>query len=78
MAGAAILPKPLHGLQRLFVRAAVEMTPEPVRSLPQLRARGLRIGEERLVRLLGAASAKIPLGALPPAQAAGRVRAEQS
>ena len=40
MAEAAILPGPMRWLQRLLVRAAVQMTPEPVRSLPQLRGRG--------------------------------------
>ena len=52
MAGAPILPKPMRPLQRLLVRAAVEITPEPVRLLPQLRGRGLRFGEATLVRAL--------------------------
>lgn len=75
MEGAAILPAPLRGLQRLLLRAAVEMVPEPVRSLPQLRARGLRPGEAQRVRLLGRAAAWLPLPSLPPAQAARRMRA---
>ena len=37
MSEAAILPAPMRWLQRLLIRAAVQMTPEPVRSLPQLR-----------------------------------------
>ncbi|MBR0667368.1 DUF2236 domain-containing protein [Roseomonas hellenica] len=75
MEGAAILPAPLRGLQRRLVRAAVAMTPEPVRSLPELRSRGLRRGEARWVRLLGRAAAWLPLPSLPPAQAARRMRA---
>jgi hypothetical protein len=75
MEGAAILPAPLSGLQRLLLRAAVEMVPEPVRSLPQLQSRGLRPGEARRVRLLGRAAGWLPLPSLPPAQAARRMRA---
>jgi uncharacterized protein (DUF2236 family) len=74
MSEAAILPSPLRGLQRLFVHAAVEMTPEPVRSFPQLRGRGLRAAEGQVVRLLGALAGKVPLNDLPAAQAARRMR----
>ncbi|TWI69837.1 uncharacterized protein (DUF2236 family) [Pseudoduganella lurida] len=73
MATAAILPAPLRWLQRLLVRAAVQITPEPVRSLPQLRGQGLRPGEAAVVRILARAAALLPLGDLPPAQAARRV-----
>ncbi|WP_267395941.1 MULTISPECIES: oxygenase MpaB family protein [unclassified Sphingomonas] len=75
MTQAPILPAPLRWLQRLLVRAAVEMTPPPVRTLRQLDGRGLRRGEERLVRLLGGAARHLPMGALPPGQAARRVAA---
>lgn len=74
MEDAPILPRPLRGVQRLLVRAAVDITPEPVRSLPQLRERGLRGGERTLVRLLGRVARLIPLPSLPPAQAARRMR----
>ena len=73
MAGAPILPAPMRPLQRLLVRAAVEITPEPVRSLPQLRGRGLRFGEATLVRALARGAALLPLGDTPPAQAARRL-----
>jgi len=73
MAAAAILPAPLRWLQRLLVRAAVEITPEPVRSLPQLRGRGLRPGEAVLVRALARAAALLPLGDTPQRQAARRL-----
>jgi uncharacterized protein (DUF2236 family) len=75
MGEAPILPAPMRWLQRLLVRAAVEITPEPVRSLPQLRARGLRFGEATLVRALGRMAALLPLGDSPPAQAARRLAA---
>lgn len=73
MGQAPIVPKPLRPLQRLLVRAAVEITPEPVRSLPQLRGRGLRFGEAALVRALARGAALAPLGDTPQAQAARRV-----
>jgi uncharacterized protein (DUF2236 family) len=73
MGGAAILPAPLRPLQRLLVRAAVHIIPEPVRSLPQLHGRGLRLGEAALVRALARSSALLPLGDTPPVQAARRL-----
>ena len=68
-----ILPVPLRPLQRLLVRAAVELIPEPVRSLPQVRGRGLRPGEALLVRTLARSAALLPLGDTPPVQAARRL-----
>jgi uncharacterized protein (DUF2236 family) len=44
---APLVPAPMRPLQRLLVRAAVEISPEPVRSLPQLRGRGLRSAKRR-------------------------------
>ena len=73
MGEAPILPAPLRPLQRLLVREAVEITPEPVRSLPQLRGRGLRFGEAALVRAMARGSVLAPLGDTPQAQAARRV-----
>lgn len=73
MAEAPILPAPLRPLQRMLVRAAVEIVPEPVRSLPQLRARGLRRGEARLVRTLARTATLLPLGDTPARQAARRL-----
>ena len=70
---APFVPAPLRPLQRLLVRAAVELVPEPVRSLPQLQGRGLRFGEAYLVRVLARSSALLPLGDTPPLQAARRL-----
>lgn len=70
---ATILPLPMRWLQRLLVRAAVEMTPEPARSMPQLRHRGLRMGEATLVRTLARAAALLPLHGTPPGDAACRI-----
>jgi len=73
MAEAPLVPAPLRPLQRLLVRAAVEIIPEPVRSLPQLRGRGLRFGEAAAVRALARVAALLPLGDTPPVQAARRL-----
>lgn len=78
MAGAPILPAPLRWLQRLLVRAAVEIVPEPVRSLPQLRGRSLRVGEGALVRTLAWLAGLMPLGDTPPVQAARRLAPSDS
>lgn len=73
MGEAPILPARLRPLQRLLVRAAIEITPEPVRSLPQLRGHGLRLGEATLVRALARGAGLLPLGDTPPAQATRRL-----
>jgi uncharacterized protein (DUF2236 family) len=75
MNGAPLLPAPMRPVQRLLVRAAVEIIPEPVRSLPQLRGRGLRAGEAALVRAVARSIALLPLGDTPPLQAARRLAA---
>jgi uncharacterized protein (DUF2236 family) len=75
MADAPILPAPARWVQRLLVRAAVEIAPEALRSLPQLRGRGLRLGEAALVRALARGSTLLPLGDVPPVQAARRMAA---
>jgi uncharacterized protein (DUF2236 family) len=70
---APIMPAPMRPLQRLLVRAAVGITPEPVRSLPQLRGRGLRLGETGLVRTMAGMAMLLPLGDTPPVQATRRL-----
>lgn len=75
MGDAPILPAPLRFLQRLLVRAAVSITPDPVRSLPQLKGRGLRSGEDVVVRGLGRAAGLMVVPGTPAAGAAKRLRA---
>lgn len=70
---APILSAPLRPLQRLLVRAAVSIVPQPVSSFPQLRGRGLRFGEERVVRTLARLSGLISISALPHVQARRRL-----
>jgi uncharacterized protein (DUF2236 family) len=74
MREAEILPQPLRWLQRLLVRAAVSITPEPVRSMPPLQGQGLRTGEQALVRSMGAAARLLPLGTMPQGRAARRLQ----
>lgn len=74
MATAPILPGWMRPLQRLLVRAAVEMTPEPVRSMPSLQGRGLRSGERWVVKLIGCMAQFMPWPQLPAAQARQRMR----
>lgn len=78
MSDAPILPSPMRWAQRLMVRAAVEMTPDPVRSLPQLQRRGLRFGEAMLVKAMGRTAAALPLGNTPSGQAARRLGRQSS
>ena len=73
MSSAPIVPAPLRPLQRLLVRAAVDMLPEPVRSLPQLRGRGLRFGEAALVGAAARSAWLLPLGDTPARQAVRRL-----
>src|SRR5690606_13579649 len=75
MDNAPLLPTWLRPLQRMLVRAAVEMTPAPVRDFPSLQSRRLRRGEAGMIRLLGRIASIIPLPQLPPAQARRRMQA---
>jgi len=73
MGEASILPVRMRYIQRLLVRAAVQIVPEPVRSFSQLRGCGLRFGETPLVRAMGRAVSLMPLGDTPPERAARRL-----
>lgn len=74
MENAPIMPVLLRPMQRLLVRAAVSMVPQPVSDLPQLQGRGLRYGEAAVVRLLGRMAQWLPLPGTPAAQARKRMR----
>lgn len=72
MRGAKFLPS--RALQRLIVRAAVEITPDWGRDLLGLdESYGLRFGEETLLRALAVAGERIVLRDAPPAQACVRM-----
>lgn len=71
---APIFPPPLRPLQRLLIRAAVEITPPAVRETLGLGPRfGLRRGERRVVGALGRLAARIVLPFTPAAQACRRL-----
>lgn len=72
MRAAPLLPS--RRLQRLLVRAAVEITPDWARALLGLGAEhGLRRGERTLLKALGAAAERVVLAEAPPAQACVRL-----
>lgn len=72
MRSAKLLPS--RALQRLVVRAAVEITPGWAREILGLDARyGLGFGEAALLRAMGAISDKLALPSAPPAQACVRL-----
>ena len=74
MRTAPAVPRALRPLQAMFVRAAIEMTPgwarERLRLGPEL---GLRLGEEALIRQLGAAADRISLPSSPAVRACLRL-----
>lgn len=67
------LPGPLRPLQRLLVRAGVDLLPDWVGDRLGLADWRLSPRERRLVRLLGAIADRIPLPGTPAYQAARRV-----
>jgi len=65
---------PLRGVQRMLVRAAVEITPPWAREILGLgSAYGLRRGEATVLRAMGAVSERFVLEDAPPAQACLRM-----
>jgi uncharacterized protein (DUF2236 family) len=75
MQDAPILPAPLRPMQRLLVRAAVEIVPPPVRQKLNLEGEGLRAGEKLAVSAFARIAERVPLPSSPPAQARKRMRA---
>jgi uncharacterized protein (DUF2236 family) len=74
MRSAPAMPRALRPLQAMFVRAAIEMTPDWARErlglAPEL---GLRSGEEALIRQLGVAADRISLPSSPAVRACLRL-----
>jgi uncharacterized protein (DUF2236 family) len=67
-------PRPLRGLQHVFVRAAVDLIPDWIRACLGLTAsHGLRAHEKPLVKLAGALADRIVLSESPAAQACIRL-----
>lgn len=74
MRHAPALPGPLQFAQRVFVRAAVDLVPAPIRSVLGLGSSfGLRPLEGRVVGRLGRRADRLLLPSAPPAQACVRL-----
>jgi uncharacterized protein (DUF2236 family) len=74
MRRAPVFPAPLRPMQRLLVRAAVELTPPAIRRKLGLAHDGLRVGERALVQLAGRLSDRVVIDASPAVQACRRLR----
>ena len=70
---APLLPKPLRPLQRLMIRAAVDIVPDAVRAKLGLGRTGLSPFERRLVGLMAGIADRVPIRTAPPAQASQRL-----
>ena len=74
MRKAPVLPRPVRRIQRLLVRAAVDITPGWARARLRLGPRfGLRSWQRPLVQQLGAFADRIPVRSSPPVQACLRL-----
>jgi uncharacterized protein (DUF2236 family) len=74
MGGLPLLPSVLRPMQRMLVRAAVEIIPTPVRDRLELPAAcGLQLWEVSLMRRIGGAANALLLPSLPAAQACIRL-----
>jgi len=73
MRAAPLLPPALRWMQRLLVRAAVEIVPDWARDRLGLRQNGLRIGERPLVRMAAAAVDRLMLRSGPAVQSCRRL-----
>jgi len=74
MRKAPALPQPAQLAQGMLVRAAVEITPAPVREILGLGSKfGLRSVERRLVKKLGRRADRLWLRSSPPVQACQRL-----
>lgn len=69
MRHAEILPAPLSPIQRLLVRAAVDLVPDQLVSPLGLRDMGLSLPQRLLVVAMGKVVDKVPLRSAPPCQA---------
>jgi uncharacterized protein (DUF2236 family) len=74
MRRATVLPKIARLVQRLLIRAAIDITPPVVATIVGIEARhGLSPLQRRLVRGLARAADRLPLRSAPPAQACIRL-----
>jgi uncharacterized protein (DUF2236 family) len=74
MRSAPILPFPLRPVQRLLIRAAVDLTPHWLQTIVGLTERGLDAWEAGVVRQIGALADRLVLETNPAVQACRRMR----
>ncbi|WMT86575.1 oxygenase MpaB family protein [Pelagibacterium sp. 26DY04] len=70
---ALILPAPLRPMQRLMIRAAIDIVPAEVQERLGLEGRGLSAPERSVVRFIARLADRIPILDAPPAQASIRM-----
>ncbi|NHB58379.1 DUF2236 domain-containing protein [Acinetobacter sp. 194] len=73
MQTADILPRPLKWLQILMVKAAIEIAPEYVKTMPSLKHLRLSFKQRFFLKLLAKLGHWFPLPQLPPSQAKKRM-----
>lgn len=74
MRNADAFPRLARPIQRMLVRAAVDLTPSDIRArLGLTPEHGLRAGEAGLIRTMALAAERVPLKSAPPAQASIRM-----
>ena len=73
MRHAPVLPLPVRPLQRLLIRAAVDLVPSGLREKLGLQTRGLSPLQRPLVRLMGRLADRLPIRTAPPARACVRM-----
>ncbi|QIO05360.1 oxygenase MpaB family protein [Acinetobacter shaoyimingii] len=74
MQTADILPRPLKWLQILMVKAAIEIAPEYVKTMPSLKHLRLSFKQRFFLKLLAKLGHWFPLPYLPPSQAKKRMK----
>lgn len=73
MQTADILPQPLKPLQKIMIKAAVEISHPRIKNLAQLKAYRLNLAEKLLLKTMANAIKNFPLKGLPPEQARKRL-----
>jgi uncharacterized protein (DUF2236 family) len=74
MRSAPILPLPLRPLQRLLIRAAVDLTPHWLQAIVGLTDHSLNGWEAKVVRQIGSVTDRLVLATNPAVQACRRMR----
>lgn len=73
MRNVPVGPRAARPVQRMLVRAAVDLVPQPLRDRLGLRDAGLLPTQRAMVALMAKAADRIPLKQAPPAQASVRM-----